>query len=79
MPIASTLSGFFTNTLEVKNNGSLINLNPLSLLCCALYSHNTSRSVNMLLSNIFVANINLPALIFSASIADSFGSIFPVT
>jgi hypothetical protein len=35
--IVSTLSGFFTKRLSTKNNGSLINLNPLSVDRYSLY------------------------------------------
>jgi hypothetical protein len=44
-----------------------------------LYSDNTSELLTALISKIFVANINLPALTFSASIAEFRGSILPVT
>ena len=78
MAIASTLSGFFTNTLEVKNNGSFKNLNPLSLLCWSLYSSNICWLVISFLSKMFVASINLPALIFSADIISGLVSILPI-
>jgi hypothetical protein len=61
-------SGFFTNILEVKNKGSLKNLNPLSLLGCALYSSNISRLLISFCLRILVANINLPAFFFKASV-----------
>jgi len=78
MAIASTLSGFFRKTLEVKNSGSFKNLNPLSLLCWSLYSSNICWLVISFLSKMFVASINLPALIFSADIISGFVSILPL-
>jgi hypothetical protein len=78
MAIASTLSGFFTKTLEVKNNGSFKNLNPLSLLCLSWYSSNICWRVISFLSKMFFASINLPALIFSADIISDIVSILPL-
>jgi hypothetical protein len=78
MAIASTLSGFFTKTLEVKNNGSFKNLNPLSLLCWSLYSSNICSLVISFLSKMFVASVNLPALLFSADIISGLVSILPI-